>query len=77
MARQPKSVFVKRLHDQRRAAGRCINEPNKGAKHGMVHRAGRCFDCWSAKLQANKDALAKARGWRWRGGPKLTRRRAA
>lgn len=68
---------MKSLHARRRAAGICINQPNEGKEHGKPVRAGRCEECWQAKLDGDKQRRAEsvkaAGGWEWRG--KVRKRR--
>lgn len=47
--RANKSAHTKRVHDERRKAGICINA---SGGHGPVHRGGRCRDCWERKKSA-------------------------
>jgi hypothetical protein len=42
---------MKKLHDDRRARGACVN-----CGEEVVHRGGRCATCWDRKLAAERAA---------------------
>lgn len=48
--RRLRTAYVKRLHDERRRLGVCIQNP----KHGPAFRGGRCLACWNRKLAAER-----------------------
>jgi hypothetical protein len=45
MTPTPSAPRMKKLHDERRAAKICINQPNEGDPHGPVVGRGRCQVC--------------------------------
>lgn len=38
--------YAKTRRDSRRAAAVCIDQPDRGPKHGPVTTGGRCAACW-------------------------------
>jgi len=38
--------YAKQRRDSRRAAAVCIDQPDRGPKHGPVTTGGRCAACW-------------------------------
>ncbi len=58
--RAKKTAGMKRLHDERRARGVCIQHARRRA-----YRGGRCRQCWKAKLAAERE---RTKRWKERDG---------
>jgi hypothetical protein len=57
--------MVKRLHDERRARGECINDRRDagGPAHGPPVKSDRCQQCYDALLAVQRRSRKKGPDW--------------